>query len=121
MLVPDAKAEISIQERWPRFVTAAKVRNARINSGRCHYRKSDPNVLMMQSSEERHRGDLPDALNGSGDRRILFQHQVGPHVVVVGGVCPNDANASALRRTPRCGRATVVELCRLTGPRSAIS
>ena len=28
---------------------------------------------MMQSPEERQRGDLPDALNGAGDRRVLLQ------------------------------------------------
>src|SRR5271157_80855 len=26
---------------------------------------------MLQSFEERHRGDLPDALNGAGNRRVL--------------------------------------------------
>jgi len=37
---------------------------------------------MMQSSEERHRGDLPDALNGAGNRRVLPQQGVGLHNVV---------------------------------------
>jgi hypothetical protein len=52
----------------------------------CHYRKLDPNVLMMYSSEERNRGNLPDALNGSSDRRVLAQGEVSPHLIVIGSV-----------------------------------
>ena len=57
----------------------------------CRYRKLDPDVLMMQSSEERHRGDLPGALNCARDRRVLLQREPGPNVIVIAGVCPKDA------------------------------
>ena len=52
----------------------------------CHYRKLDPNVLMMYSSEERKRGNLPDALNASSDRCVLTQGEVSPHLIVIGSV-----------------------------------
>jgi len=46
---------------------------------------------MIQSSDERERGDLPDALNGARDRRVLLQREVGPHFIIIGGVPSNDA------------------------------
>ena len=46
---------------------------------------------MMQPSEERHRGDLPDALNGARDRRVLLQREVSPHFIIVSGVGSNNA------------------------------
>jgi hypothetical protein len=38
---------------------------------------------MMQSSEERQRSDLPDALNGARDRRVLLQREVSPHFIII--------------------------------------
>jgi hypothetical protein len=52
----------------------------------CQYRKLDPNVLMMYSSEERNCGNLPDALNASSDRCVLAQGEVSPHLIVIGSV-----------------------------------
>ncbi len=46
---------------------------------------------MMQSSEERQRSDLPDALNSARDRRVLLQREVSPHFIIISGVGSNDA------------------------------
>jgi hypothetical protein len=40
---------------------------------RCPYRKSNPEVLMVQSSEERLRNDAADGLDRPRNRRILVQ------------------------------------------------
>jgi hypothetical protein len=53
---------------------------------RCHYRKLDPNILMMYSSEKRKHGNLPDALIASSDRCVLAQGEVGPHLIIIGSV-----------------------------------
>jgi hypothetical protein len=37
----------------------------------CPYRKSNPDVLMMQSTKDRPRFDTPGAPNGPSNRRIL--------------------------------------------------
>jgi hypothetical protein len=54
--------------------------NKTVLTDTCHYRKLDPNVLMMYSSEERKRGNLPGALNASSDRCVLAQGEVSPHL-----------------------------------------
>jgi hypothetical protein len=38
---------------------------------RCPYRKSNPHVLMMQSTKDGPRFDTPGALNEPSNRRIL--------------------------------------------------
>jgi hypothetical protein len=45
----------------------------------------------MYSSEERKRGNLPDALNGSSDRRVLAQGEVNPHLIVIGSILTETA------------------------------
>jgi hypothetical protein len=51
---------------------------------------------MMQSSEQRQCGDLPDALNAARDRRGLLQRKVGPHFIIIGGVRANYATQVSL-------------------------
>jgi hypothetical protein len=63
-----------------------EIKPAKDPKGTCHYRKLDPNVLMMYSSEERMRGNLPDALNASSDRCVLAQGEVSPHLILKGSV-----------------------------------
>jgi hypothetical protein len=42
-----------------------------LDKGACPYRKSNPHVLMVESTEDRSQLDTPVALNGPSIRRIL--------------------------------------------------
>ena len=50
---------------------------------------------MMKACENGHGGDLPDALNGSSDRRVLAQGEMSPHFIInrqrMGEECGVDA------------------------------
>jgi hypothetical protein len=39
----------------------------------CAYRKSNPNILVVQSAEDGAAENVPGAIDGARDRRILFQ------------------------------------------------
>jgi hypothetical protein len=50
-----------------------KANSHRKDGERCPYRKSNPDVLMVQSSHERLGDDAASRLNGPRNRRILAQ------------------------------------------------
>ena len=52
----------------------------------CPCRKSDPNILMMQSAENWHhwhRKNAPDGLNGARYWRVLVQSEMCPSAVII--------------------------------------
>jgi hypothetical protein len=54
------------------------------------YRKLNPDILMVESTEHRPRSDAPVALNGPPSRRILTQREVRAHRIVVLHVARKD-------------------------------
>jgi len=65
--------------------------SARCGLDRCYYRNLDSQVLMVQPSEERQRGDSTHALNRSSDRRVLAKSEMSPRLIVIDGVGAKDA------------------------------
>jgi len=51
-----------------------------------HSHNSDPNVLMMEPTEDRHRDYGANRLGAPGVRRVLAQGPVRSHFVVIDGV-----------------------------------
>ena len=51
--------------------------------GRCPYRKSNPNVLMVQTSEVRGSYDAANCLSSTRRRCILVERQVRTSVIVI--------------------------------------
>ncbi len=49
----------------------------------CPFRKSDPLVTVMQSGQDRHGSNGPEALNFSPERRILVQSQMRARPIVI--------------------------------------
>jgi hypothetical protein len=56
-------------DRRRRFILRAR----RSGPARCAYRKSNPNILVVQSAEDGAAENVPGAIDGARDRRILFQ------------------------------------------------
>ena len=54
----------------------------------CPYRKSNPDVLVMESSEQWDGLNAADRLRGAADRCILAEQEVGPDLIVIVGTGP---------------------------------
>ena len=50
----------------------------------------NPDVMVMQSAEDRVRLDIPDPLNGTKGRRIFVQRPVRSDVIVIEGIGSQD-------------------------------
>jgi hypothetical protein len=68
----------------------AQCRNGAGNlSGRCcSYRRSNPDVVMMESSEQRDGLNAANRWRGAVDRCILAEREVGPDLIVIVGIGP---------------------------------
>jgi hypothetical protein len=49
----------------------------------CPCRKSDPNILMMQSAENWRQKNAPDGLNGARHWRVLVQSEMCPSASII--------------------------------------
>jgi hypothetical protein len=58
----------------------------RLSRARCVYRKLNPNVLMMKSTQDSERTYEAGSLNRTRDRRILLQRAMRSNAVVIGGI-----------------------------------
>ena len=56
----------------------------------CPYRKLQPALFMVKSSQDRSYSNLTKSLNGTTGRGILAKCQMCPDVVVVGGIASED-------------------------------
>jgi hypothetical protein len=71
-------AALETEERAHRLVGGGRA----AEFAHCPYRKSDPDVLVVQSAEMRLYDDPADALNFARDRCVLVQRQIRPGLVV---------------------------------------
>jgi hypothetical protein len=62
--------------------------------------KLNPNILMMQSTQDRNRHDIADRLAWSEERRVLVQREMSTDPIVVPSVSGQDAVQVRLRRGP---------------------
>jgi len=59
------------------------VLNSFLGTIACPYRKSNPDVLMVQSAQDRQAENAANSLNTARNRRILAQRQVCARLVVI--------------------------------------
>jgi len=52
-------------------------------SHRCPYRKSNPNIVMMESAKEWNGLDTTDGLYGAAERCIFIKREMGPDLIVI--------------------------------------
>jgi hypothetical protein len=62
----------------------------------CPYQLSHPDVLVMESAEERDSYDLAERLGWSAERGILVEREMGPGAIVIVSVVPEDPSKMRL-------------------------